>query len=381
VLDSKKGKHKFKIEAVHFWDVETLSLLFQATTNTQQPFLRRVLSGKERFKDVPLERYIEKTFEKAFSASEPKPDALELSREIARIIDCQPLQDHLKGIIYNAKMKYFKDAGGNFYNSDSDGFEGYLKPILEAHVDVDGMDQFTELILRCYLQLCSDVVLGYAQYEHIQPVLARIKSSITALRNVLEIVGVPQPRHLLHVISLKKCKNEIKKILPLLIAKSFYTNHKDLENLKSPPSKTLHLIIDEAHNILSEQSTREHEIWKDYRLELFEEIIKEGRKYGVYLTLSSQRPADISPTIVSQIHNFFIHRLVNERDLMLLDNTISTLDSSSKALIPTLAKGCCVVTGTAFDLPMILKIDPLLKEHRPSSDDVNLEELWAMPLA
>ena len=83
-------------------------------------------------------------------------------------------------------------------------------------------------------------------------------------------------------------------------------------------------------------------------------------------------------TIVSQIHNFFIHRLVNERDLMLLDNTISTLDSSSKALIPTLAKGCCVVTGTAFDLPMILKIDPLLKQHRPSSDDVNLEELWAM---
>lgn len=378
VLDFKKGKHKFKVEAVHFWDVETLSLLFQATTNTQQPFLRRVLSGKEKFKDVPLERYVEKVFEKAFSASEPKPDALELSREIARIIDCQPLQEHLKGIIYNAKMKYFKDADGNFYNSDSDGFESYLKPILEAHVDVGSLDQFTELILRCYLQLCSDVVLGYAQYEHIQPVLARAKSSVTALRNVLEIVDVPPPPHLLHVISLKRCKNEIKKILPLLIAKNFYTNHKDSENLKSPPSRTLHLIIDEAHNILSEQSTREHEIWKDYRLELFEEIIKEGRKYGVYLTLCSQQPADISPTIVSQIHNFFIHRLVNERDLMLLDNTISTLDSSSKALIPTLAKGCCVVTGTAFDLPMILKIDPLLKEHRPSSDDVNLEELWAL---
>ncbi|ANY62474.1 nucleotidyltransferase [Comamonas aquatica] len=379
VLDSKKGKHKFKIEASHFWDAETLSLLFQATTNTQQPFLRRVLAGKEKYKDVPLKRFIERTFEKAFSASEPKPDALELSREIARIIGCEELQEHLNGIIYNSKQKYFKDAGGCYYNSDGDGFEACLKPILDEHVDVQDLDQFTELILRCYLQLCSDVVLGYAQYEHIQPVLSRAKSSIAALRNVLEIVKVPPPPHLLHVISLKRCKNEIKKILPLLIAKNFYTNHKDSENLKSPPTKTLHLIVDEAHNILSEQSTREHEIWKDYRLELFEEIIKEGRKYGVYLTLSSQRPADISPTIVSQIHNFFIHRLVNERDLMLLDNTISTLDSSSKALIPTLAKGCCVVTGTAFDLPMILKIDPLLKEHRPSSDDVNLEELWALP--
>ncbi|WP_208692460.1 ATP-binding protein [Klebsiella quasipneumoniae] len=381
VLDSKKVKHKFKIEGAHFWDVETLSLLFQATTNTQQPFLRRVLSGKEKFKTTPLKRYVEKVFEKVFSTGEAKSDALDLSREIARMIDCELLQDHLKGIIYYNKDKYFKHASGMYYNSNGNGFDANIKPIIDESVNLDGIDQFDELILRCYLQLCSDVVFGYAQYEHIQPVLARAKSSISALRNVLEIVDVPQPPHLLHVISLKKCKNEIKKILPLLVAKNFYTNHKDVENLKSPPSRTLHLIIDEAHNILSEQSTREHEIWKDYRLELFEEIIKEGRKYGVYLTLSSQRPADISPTIVSQIHNFFIHRLVNDRDLMLLDNTISTLDSSSKALIPTLAKGCCVVTGTAFDLPMILKIDPLLKQHRPSSDDVNLEELWALPPA
>ena len=382
ILDQKKTGDKFKIEASHFWDAETLSLLFQATTNTQQPFIRRVLSGRERFKHMPdsLQKYIETIFERAFSSSEPKPDALELSREIARILACGPLQDHLKGIVYNAKNKYFRDADNNYYNSDSGGFENYLKPLL-VHIDLDQLDQFNELILRCYLQLCSDVVLGYAQYEHIQPVLSRARSSLSGLRNVLEIVDAPPAPVLLHVISFKKCESEIKKILPLLIAKNFYTNHKESETLKSPPTRTLHLIIDEAHNILSEQSTREHEIWKDYRLELFEEIIKEGRKYGVYLTLSSQRPADISPTIVSQIHNFFIHRLVNERDLQLLDNTISTLDSSSKALIPTLAKGCCVVTGTAFDLPMILKIDPLLKEHRPSSDDVNLEELWAAPPA
>lgn len=299
--------------------------------------------------------------------------------KLPRLLNAPPLQGHLKGIVYFNKDKFFRHNNGTDYNSNGAGFENNIRPIINEHVKLDGIDQFNELILRCYLQLCSDVVFGYAQYEHIQPVLARAKSSITALRNVLEVVNVPPPPHLLHVISLKRCKNEIKKILPLLIAKNFYTNHKDSESLKSPPSRTLHIIIDEAHNILSEQSTREHEIWKDYRLELFEEIIKEGRKYGVYLTLSSQRPADISPTIVSQIHNFFIHRLVNERDLMLLDNTISTLDSSSKALIPTLAKGCCVVTGTAFDLPMILKIDPLLKEHRPSSDDVDLEELWALP--
>src|SRR5690606_37489303 len=182
--------------------------------------------------------------------------------------------------------------------------------------------------------------------------------------------------NLLSVISLRKSNQEIKKVIPLLLAKYYYGVHKESVLNSSPPDKTFHLIIDEAHNVLSMQSSRESESWKDYRLELFEEIIKEGRKFGFYLTLSSQRPADISPTIMSQIHNFFIHRLVNDRDLQLLDNTISSLDSLSRSMIPNLAKGCAVITGTSFDLPMIVQFIRLKDEHQPDSDDVNLRELW-----
>ena len=83
ILDQKKKADKLKIDSAHFWDAETLSLLFQATTNTQQPFIRRVLGGRELFKDSPnsLTNYIFKTFERAFSSGEAKPDALELCRE------------------------------------------------------------------------------------------------------------------------------------------------------------------------------------------------------------------------------------------------------------------------------------------------------------
>ena len=156
-----------------------------------------------------------------------------------------------------------------------------------------------------------------------------------------------------------------------------YEQHK--RDVATPPDKTIHLIIDEAHNILSQSSVREQESWKDYRLELFEEIIKEGRKFGIFLTIASQRPADISPTIVSQVHNFFIHRLVNDRDLALLENSITTLDRLSRGMIPNLARGCCVVTGTSFELPMILQMDILEKSRQPDSEDVNLARLWTMP--
>ena len=59
-----------------------------------------------------------------------------------------------------------------------------------------------------------------------------------------------------------------------------------------------------------------------------------------------------------------------------MDNTISTLDSLSKGMIPSLAKGCCIITGTSFDLPMVVKVDRLERKYQPDSDDVDLEDIW-----
>src|SRR5690606_22645393 len=111
----------------------------------------------------------------------------------------------------------------------------------------------------------------------------------------------------IQVVDLKNVNLEIKKVIPLLICKTNYDDQKNKRDASKDNS--LNIIIDEAHNILSENSNRESESWKDYRLETFEEIIKEGRKFGVFLTIASQRPSDISPTIISQLHNYFIHRL------------------------------------------------------------------------
>ena len=80
---------------------------------------------------------------------------------------------------------------------------------------------------------------------------------------------------------------------------------------------------------------------------------------------------------MSQLHNFFIHRLVNDRDLFLLDNTISTLDSVSRSLIPNLSRGSCIITGTSFDLPMLIQVDELSDNSKPDSNDVLLDNLWA----
>ncbi len=140
-------------------------------------------------------------------------------------------------------------------------------------------------------------------------------------------------------------------------------------------NQTKHLIIDEAHNMLNAEYRNNGDDWQDYRLSVFEEIIKEGRKFGFFLTLSSQRPADISPTILSQTHNYFIHRLVNDKDLRMLENTMPTLDRSSFRMIPSLGQGEAIITGNAMKVPVFVKVKKE-KINRPNSDDVLLTDLW-----
>lgn len=374
---------KFPLHRDEFWNAETLSILFQATANTQKPFLVRLVEGRKPFEDSQdaLTNYAKKTFKLAFCAFKPRPEAIDLLRGIARVIDHRELRELLGGISsYQRDGAHVfirrSDNPWTFFNPDGVEYDEKILPTVNT-LDLSQLDAFEELIIRSYLQLVRELLQGHVQFYHIQPLLKRIEASSNSLRKVLAVGIAEPPEKLVTVVSLKHCNNETKKVLPLLLAKHYYNHHKT--NVDYPPSKTTHLIVDEAHNILSQQSSRENESWRDYRLEMFEEIIKEGRKFGVFITIASQRPADISPTIVSQLHNFFIHRLVNDRDLFLIDNTITTLDSLSRSLIPNLAQGCCVVTGTAFDLPVVLQVDVMDKAKQPDSEDVDLLELWANP--
>jgi DNA helicase HerA-like ATPase len=368
---------KFPLNSAEFWHTETLSILFQATTNTQRPFLNRLISGRERYlnNDDSLKSYISSVFRAIFSTASPKPETLQLARAISNLLNATPLTEALRQISWHTESRVFYGLN-EWFNADGDAYDRVLNNLVDA-VNLNTLDIFDELIIRANLQLTRELINGFVQFDHIQPLLKRMDSSLNSLRKVITVQNENVDRRLVTIVSLRKCNQEIKKVLPLLIAKHFYHEHK--VTIDTNPNYTMHLIIDEAHNILSQQSSREHESWKDYRLELFEEIIKEGRKFRMFITLASQRPADISPTIVSQLHNFFIHRLVNERDLFLLDNTISTLDNLSRSLIPNLARGACVITGTSFDLPMVLQIDKLDRSKEPDSADVNLEELWRSP--
>jgi DNA helicase HerA-like ATPase len=202
-------------------------------------------------------------------------------------------------------------------------------------------------------------------------ILPRQATIFTTIRKVFD----PDPAGELFtsnvvVIALGDCNLEMKKTIPLLVAKKIYDDHKQLG-----PNRSLNIVIDEAHNILSRESFRESESWKDYRLETFEEIIKEGRKFGVFVTISSQRPNDISHTITSQAHNYFIHRLINQRDLQSIASAVSYIDKLTEESIPTLPTGTCIFSGVAGQMPLKLAIRPLAEQLQPRSATIKFQEV------
>lgn len=215
--------------------------------------------------------------------------------------------------------------------------------------------------------------------EYLGPLFNRILNVLDSLEKTIKIDSDSEYSVFylpVNIISFVQCDLTVKRIIPMLVAKMLYNQQKNNVITNKLVKKTTHLIIDEAHNILGAVSNKS-DYWQNKRLAAFEEIVKEGRKFGFFLTIASQRPADISATVTSQVHNFFIHRLVNDKDLAMLENTMPTLDKASFNMISSLGQGEAILTGKAFPISIFTKIDQAEKDYRPKSDDVVLTDIWS----
>lgn len=381
-----------------FWDIETLSILYSATEKTQRPFLSRAVNYflDENKHDITLEKIVKglsSAFYNTFKQNNNKEmlSLLNKSLEMINFETTKKYSDDLTGEVidlnwlnflwhskqctYYLDKYYINDVDDSTKKQKRSDFEKVLnkKEFTKAIENLNATEKL-KIAVNCHLIYC--LAYGKVNYEHISPLIQRIDARSSFIEKTICISEDQNEWQLLNVISFRDCNPEAKKMIPLLIAKQLYDSHKERISGDTEIKSTVHLIIDEAHNILSAQSSREEETWKDYRLEVFEEIIKEGRKFGFFIALASQRPHDISPTIISQLHNYFIHRLVNEQDLGMIANAINSLDSISKNQIPNLAPGQCIITGTSFEIPLLIQVEKLSKEKSPTSENADLVKLW-----
>lgn len=135
------------------------------------------------------------------------------------------------------------------------------------------------------------------------------------------------------------------------------------------------VMVDEAHNFLGRHIGAE-----DYaaRLDAFELIAKEGRKYGLNICLASQRPRDITEGVLSQMGTLIVHRLTNERDREVVERACGEIDRAASAFLPNLRPGEAAIIGTDFPIPLTIQIrEPTTK---PRSDGPKYQKHWATEL-
>ncbi len=359
-------------------DVELISILANATDKTQRPFISRALDFYKKVNKAedPI-RFFRNTLKKRIKETlkmAEKEKAQSLVDYIRLVIDYYS-ESFYDEIEWQNKYSYFKlkDDAGQITDAEIEETD-FFKAVNDYEFPDDILSRVIHFL---YLQLIFDVFNDKAKNDHISPAINKLKSKTKALEKLLNTESSSEDlfsTNNIIVINLNDVNTELKKTIPLLLSKKVYSEQK-IEYKKSS-KKFLNIIIDEAHNILSYNSQRESETWKDYRLETFEEIIKEGRKFGVFLTTASQRPSDISSTIISQLHNYFLHRLINNRDIDAIERTISYLDKVSFDTLPILPTGTCILAGLSAQVPIVIEIDEIEKGYEPFNKTIKPTDYW-----
>ena len=383
--DNKFPIHERTLNDITFW-----SIFLEATEKTQMPFLNRAIRdtfiSSKLNNDEDFKALIQEKIFQAVTQVDKKTDKSiitdflnELSTFFAGNNSIKKAENYFRseyGLFLRDGKSVFTCQG---HYSDNEGhivfFNSDIKKNIEAisEINISGLSKIKKFALTIIVKYYDEMIRGFSNQEHLSPLIKRLEKRILDLEKVLTVSDDGSVEHNFTVVSLRNVNLDIRKMIPMLIAKELYETKKNDLNI----NKSLHIIIDEAHNILSRNSDRESIQWKDYRLETFEEIIKEGRKFSTFLTIASQRPSDISPTIISQLHNYFLHRLINNNDLMAVEKTISYLDKVSADSIPNLATGTCILAGLIAQIPVVMKVGKIEEsQFEPQSHNIDLLKNW-----
>lgn len=378
--------------AVHdqvFW-----SILLDATEKTQAPFVSRVLRSDFWDQLLPdasaLLGVIGDAVARATKSTDPTMDRQLPINFLEEIQEClgENATMSFKEMVQSFKANLGYHSGNhNFYwgsystakwSSADDWSDFIAGKVTVVDQDFSSVGDVDLVRFKLVLQYYRDVIGGFVNREHIGPLMKRLADRIDGIKRLITVSDDTLVSKPLTVVSLRDVNLDMRKVLPMILCRHLYEEKKatDLTG-----ERYLNLIIDEAHNILSVDSARESEAWRDYRLETFEEIIKEGRKFGVFLTIASQRPHDISPTIISQLHNYFLHRLVNDLDIRAIEKAVSYLDRVSFESMPILPTGTCILSGVAAQIPVMVTVGGLAPKSAPNSRTMSIAESWASPLA
>ena len=180
----------------------------------------------------------------------------------------------------------------------------------------------------------------------------------------------------LTIIDLSLLPSDVTSIVTAVIARMVFEAQQRYLKMNKQCLPTV-LVMEEAHYFVKRYNDDAENIGPTTQCcKVFEKIAREGRKFGLGLVLSSQRPSELSPTVLSQCNSFLLHRISNDRDQELVHRLLPDNMRGVLREMPSLPSQYAVLLGWASELPVMVKMRTLPVAQRPQSDDPDYWDVW-----
>lgn len=380
---------------VHLLTLDDMTLLLQVSSHTQIPIIERALKLAKVFADVSDEATMYKNhlIAKAllailFSNETTK----EKKNEVFQVIQvCHTnefnFDTDIPGVGYTRKFSdcFEIDSHGNF--GESVLINEYILKFINEDLEGKIMTKSVYYTLKDFASALEFTLIseGFLHNEAIRDDASILKVRLNSILNsnvgsyfnypnyitleqyIASLVATPNRKKAQIInINLEDMDDTYAKVIVKIYARMFFEFAKSRTQRASIP---FHLFLEEAHRYVSKDADT---FLLGYNI--FERIAKEGRKYGVLLNIISQRPVEISDTVISQCSNFLIFKMTHPKDIEYIRTMLPNISQDVIEKQKVLQPGNCVGFGGAFKLPMIIKLE--MPNPMPYSTNCNVNERW-----
>ena len=371
-----------------------LALLLQATNHSQLPIIERMLKLALIFSQTDMDannyknHLIAKAIMTILYTNETSPNK---RNEIFSILaSCSTPQFNLEapvqGIGYTRKFRecFLIDSQGQF--SESVLLTEYVSSFIKNEYDnyepqggvfytLDTLEKALNFTLisegwlrnentygdavTIRVRLHSLIVGDYAKYFDV--------NEYVSLESYLSSLLIHDGRkYQLVNFNLDDVDDDFAKVITKIYSRLVFEFAKGLKDRASIP---FHIVVEEAHRYIQNDTDR---FLIGYNI--FERIAKEGRKYGVLLGLISQRPVELSDTVISQCSNFLIFKMNHPTDVDYIRKMVPNISDEIVEKQKTLQSGTCLGFGMAFKIPLICKLQ--MPDPAPWSGNADVVKIW-----
>jgi hypothetical protein len=385
IADDEGEGRKFEIP-VWALSADDWAILLHASEKTQVPVLKRAIDIAKIFyndgcKNTELKNHIlASTLMGIISSSDTSPSKADKMKAIISHFGTKEI-----GMDVSVQGKTLRQMISVSYGSMQDEeqvikyLSSYIKPdiipdTLSGMMVPYSLEEFGQAVEFATLyegSISSQRIQEYTAtlVTRLQTIQEGIQGKIltkTAFSSVNEYIDSMLGQNQIVDIDISSLDDASAEVVTKVLAKLLLDYLKRCVNKAEMP---INFLIEEAHRFVRSETN-----YGAVGYNIFERIAKEGRKYGMLLGISSQRPSELSKTVVSQCSNFIIHRVQNPDDLQYISKMVPYINQNMIDRLTYLQTGHALVFGNAINLPTLTKFDQA--EPKTDSDNAQISEKW-----